>query len=291
MRYNGGNRAALRAPIFTRHRPGGVRAARTDACATGLGRHGPALVRAKNAPKRRARSRSTASTPPTAIALRASLHKPSIYRRLPTEVVACHPDLFTFLATNPDVLVDIWRQLGISRVQLRRTGEGVYEFADGFGTTGEMRIVEQDCRPGAQNRVVLYADAAYDGKPFPKPITAQGVFLLQSGSVRESDGKDYVAARLDSFIVLDQTSIELLARAAHPLVGKMADKNFTDSVRFISQMSDAAEVRTDTLIHLASDLPNATPHQQVRLVELVQACHHAGRERAQLGMTGARVRR
>src|SRR5690242_11358243 len=38
----------------------------------------------------------------------------SIYRRLPTRVVDCDPDLFTFLLQRPDVVVNVWQLMGIS---------------------------------------------------------------------------------------------------------------------------------------------------------------------------------
>src|SRR3712207_2132553 len=40
--------------------------------------------------------------------VREVLLDPSIFRRLPTNVVDCRPELFTYLAQNPEVLVEIW---------------------------------------------------------------------------------------------------------------------------------------------------------------------------------------
>ena len=42
----------------------------------------------------------------------------SIYRRLPIRVIDCDPELFTFLVQHPEVVVDVWRVMGISRVML-----------------------------------------------------------------------------------------------------------------------------------------------------------------------------
>src|SRR5262249_27433493 len=135
------------------------------------------------------------------------LNEPSVFRRLPTNVIDCRPDLFTFLAQNPEVLTEIWRELGVSRVELVRTGDTTFDLRDNAGTTGKLYIVEQTCDAAAQNRVVMYAEGSYDGMPFNKPVGARCVFLLRSGSIRETNGRDYVAARLDSFVKLDRTSV------------------------------------------------------------------------------------
>ncbi len=223
--------------------------------------------------------------------VRKIVERPSLYRRLPTEAVECHPDLFTFLSTNPDALVAVWRQLGITQVRLDRTGEGVFRFEDGYGTTGVLRIVEQQCKPGAQNRMVLFADASYSGRPFRKPLTAEGVFLFRSGSLTENDGKTYVAARLDSFLKLNNASVQLLAKAAHPLLGKMADKNFVDSVAFIGQMSQAARVRYANLNNLAAELPGVTHAQRRELQHLLLATRDADLGRTRVGRSTTSARR
>src|SRR3984893_14739759 len=42
----------------------------------------------------------------------------SVYRRLPTQSIDCDPDLFVFLVRNPEVIVDIWRVMGITNMTL-----------------------------------------------------------------------------------------------------------------------------------------------------------------------------
>ncbi len=196
------------------------------------------------------------------------IHDSSLYRRLPTQVIDCDPQLFTFLAKNPDTLVAMWQQLGISHVKLVRTGAGTFRLADGAGTTGELVIVEQKCDDRAQNRIVMYAQGAYDGKPFKRPVRAECVLLLRSGSLKESDGRDYVAARLDSFVRLERTSIELFAKALHPWVGKTADANFVDTLTFISNFSRAAETRPATIERLVTALPQVSERRRDQLVQL-----------------------
>ncbi len=205
------------------------------------------------------------------------LTAPSLFRRMPTNVVDCRPEMFTFLAQNPDVLVEIWRQLGLSQVELTRTGKTTFKLEDHAGTTGTLTVVEQKCDANAQNRIVMYADGRYDGKPFTKPVGAQCVLVLRSGSVRETNGRPYVAVRLDSFVKLDRTSLELLAQALHPFVGKTADRNFADTVSFVSNLSYTAEKRPHAIESLAQDLEGVDQERRDRLTALAQQCAAEGR--------------
>lgn len=206
------------------------------------------------------------------------LADPSIFRRLPTNVIDCQPELFTFIAQNPEVLVAIWRQLGVSGVELTRTGENAFRLSDGVGTTGAMTIVEQNCDAAAQNRIVMYVEGVYEGKPFNKPMAAQCVLLLRSGSTTETNGRVYVATRLDSFVKLDRASIELVAKAIHPFVGQTADRNFADSLTFVSNLSFTAEKRPESIENLARELTGVEARRQQELARLSHVCAEAGRQ-------------
>jgi hypothetical protein len=201
-------------------------------------------------------------------AVRDVLADPSLFRRLPTSVVDCQPEMLTFLAQNPEVLVEIWRHLGVSQVELLRMGENTYHISDGAGTTGNLFVVEQNCDAAAQNRIVMYAEGSYEGKPFNQPLSAQCVILLRSGSMKETNGRTYVAARLDSFIKLDRMSLELVARAVHPFIGQTADRNFADTLAFVSNLSYTAERRPEAIERMAGQLDGVDQPRRQRLVEL-----------------------
>ena len=192
----------------------------------------------------------------------------SLFRRLPTEIIDCDPRMYSFLALNPEVLVEIWRELGITRVNLERIDKDSFQFSDNAGTTGHLEIVEQECKAGAQNRIVMFAEGVYEGQPFTRPIGAQCVLLLRSGSVVETNGRTYVATKLDSFIRIDQASIELFAKVVQPLVGKTADRNFSDTLTFVGNFSKAAELEPERIERLALALPRVTPDRQQRLAEI-----------------------
>ena len=203
---------------------------------------------------------------------------PSLFRRMPTSVIDCRPELFTFLAQNPEVLTEIWRHLGVSRIELKRTGDNAYDLRDGAGTTGKLTVVEQSCDAAAQNRIVMFADGMYEGKPFQKPLSAQCVLLLRSGSMVETNGRHFVAARLDTFIKLDSVGLELMAKAVHPFVGQTADRNFVDTLSFVSNLSYTAEKRPQAIEGLAAELKAVDEPRRRELVKLSYECAEAGRE-------------
>src|SRR3990172_1682165 len=115
-----------------------------------------------------------------------------IYRRLPTRVIDCDPDLFSFLLRHPEVVVDVWQMMGVSRVTLERIAEQAFRGDDGAGTTGNVCYLYADWGPDAHNLAVVYAEGAYDGKPFIKPLRARSVIVLQSVAAQKTNGRNYV---------------------------------------------------------------------------------------------------
>lgn len=211
-------------------------------------------------------------------AVAAVLADPTIFRRMPTSVVDCRPELFTFLAQNPEVMVEIWRHLGVSQVTLTRLDERTCKLSDGAGTTGTIIVVEQTCEEGAQNRIVMLANGSFEGKPFQQPISAQCVLVLTSGSKEETNGRRFVAARMDAFIKLDRMSLALVAKAVHPFVGQTADRNFTDTMLFVSNLSYTAEKRPEAIEQVAIDMKNLDQPRRQGLIKAAYQCAEAGRE-------------
>jgi hypothetical protein len=193
---------------------------------------------------------------------------PSIYRRLPTRVVDCDPDLFTFLLQRPDVVVNVWQLMGISQVSLERVSDQAFRGNDGAGTTGNVRYVYADWGPDARNLAVVYADGAYDGKPFLTPLRAQSVLLLQSGAVKETDGRRYVTVRVDSFVHIDKLGVELVAKTVQPWLTKTADDNFVQTVDFLSTFSRTAERNPQGMRRLAARLRGVDEPTRGELVRL-----------------------
>ncbi len=65
----------------------------------------------------------------------------SIYRRLPPQTIDCEPDLFLNLIKNPELVVNMWTTLGVTKMSMDRLGPGSYRLSDGEGTTGNARVL------------------------------------------------------------------------------------------------------------------------------------------------------
>ena len=189
--------------------------------------------------------------------------KPSIYRRLPIQVTDSDPEMFDFLVTHPEVVVNIWQTMGISKVSLVRQKDGSYQASDGVGTRGIVRF----CHSNHDTHVV-YAEGAYEGPLFEKPVRARCVLVFKHGHVRETNGRDYVTSRCDTFIQIEHAGVELLAKTFSPLVTKSADYNFSETAGFLGNLSRTAEANPQGVSRLAKRLTQVDPAVRARFVEL-----------------------
>jgi len=193
----------------------------------------------------------------------------AIYRRLPTRVIDCHPAMFTFLIQHPEVIADVWRVMGVSRVTLDKLGEGAFRGNDGAGTTGVVRFLASEWGPEARNTAVVLADGAFEGKPFMMPLKARSIVLMRSSAVRERNGRYYVTVHADAFIHVDQMAVELVARTVQPWVNATADRNLIETLTFVSNFSRTAEKNPDGMKRMAARL---TMVDEPTRTELMQLC-------------------
>lgn len=196
----------------------------------------------------------------------------SIYRRLPTRVFPCDPEVFTFLAQHPDVVVDTWNVLGISKLKLDRATGEEFRVVDGMGSTGNLKYLFTHWSPDARNLAVAYAEGTYDGKPLTRPVKAQCILLLRSGSTVETDGRTFVTARLDTFIYIDRAGVELIAKTIQPILGATADHNFVETMKFTGNVSRTAQHNPEGMERLASQLPKIDATTRG---ELIAVCRRA----------------
>ncbi len=208
-----------------------------------------------------------AMSPASRQAAQSIINNTSIYRKLPTRVIDCDPDLFTFLLQHPEVVIDVWRVMGISQVALTKTPDGSYRGTDGAGTTGNVRYLFSNWE-GAHNIAVVYADGAYQGPPFGTTLKAQSIMLLRSESVRETNGRRYITVKVDTFVRIEQLGVEIVAKTVHPWIAKTADQNLIETLTFVSNFSRTAERNPQGMQRLANRLGSVdepTRNKQVNL--------------------------
>jgi len=198
----------------------------------------------------------------------------SMFRRMPIQVNHCDPQMYDFLVRNPEVIVNIWKKMGIASVTMQQTGIGTYRTADGKGTSCDVRILAAN-----HNTHLIYADGGYQGALVRKPVRGKCVMLLKSGHGRETDGKYYVTSRMDVFIKVEHAGLDLLTKAFQPLLGKNADMNFIEAAAFIGRVSRTAERNPDGLQRLTDRLTDVSPEVRQRFSRLADEVSQRAEQR------------
>lgn len=188
-----------------------------------------------------------------------------IFRRLPIAVVQCDPELYLFLVEHPDVVVNIWQALGITQLAMQQIGPDAFRVTDNAGTVGTIQFLH--C---THDTHLIYTEGSYDGPLFTKPVQGRGLVILKTGYVREPDGRYYITSRLDTFMDLDRTGVEVLTKTFQPLVGRVADINFIQTVAFLGSLSRTAEVNLRGVSRLAGKLSRVQPEVRDQFAKMAQ---------------------
>jgi hypothetical protein len=185
------------------------------------------------------------------------------FRRMPVRVIDCDPELYVFLVRHPDVVVNIWEVLKLSQLQVRQTGPDSYRVVEADGTAGTFEFIYR-----SHDTHVIYAEGTYAGPWFPRPVKGRGLVVLKTGYVRETDGRYYITSRMDAFLSVEPGAVEVVTKAVHPLLGKIADNNFIQAIGFVGGLSRTAEVNSRGVQRLADKLTHVQPELRQQLAEL-----------------------
>jgi hypothetical protein len=191
------------------------------------------------------------------------VQNPTLFRRVPVQVIDCDPNLYLFLVRHPEVVVNIWQVMGISHVKLVRVGPNAYEGDDAAGTTGSIRLCFSN-----HDTQVLYAEGVYSGPMFSQPIAAQCVLVLKAGYMQETNGRYYITNRLDAFIHIDHVGLDLVAKTFSPLVTKTVDINFRETASFVSIVSRTCAANPQGIRRLSDKLNLLPPDVRGEFVRL-----------------------
>lgn len=186
--------------------------------------------------------------------LMAVIERPSIYRRLPHQLIDCDPSMFMFLIRNPEVVVNIWQVMGVSNMTAERTGRYAWKGNDGQGTVCDIELVY-----GTDDLHVLYSDGCYEGSLLKHKLTGRCVLVLKSAQGQASNRRLLVGNRMDVFLQIDNQAADVVARTLSPWVGKVADANFHESCFFASKLSQTAEQNPQGMQRIVERLNNIEP--------------------------------
>ncbi|WP_146516705.1 hypothetical protein [Rubripirellula amarantea] len=190
---------------------------------------------------------------------------PTIYRRLPAQAIDCDQDMFLFLTRNPEVMVGIWDLMGITNVDIRRTGPYQLEARDGSGTTCLIDLVYGD-----PNVHIYVATGSYDGKMVARPIRGSGVFMVTSRYAHGADGRTTVTGTIDCFLQMDSLGADLVARTLSGLIGRSADNNFIETARFMAQVSHASQRNPASMLDVAGRIPQVNDATRANFSKVIQ---------------------
>lgn len=186
--------------------------------------------------------------------IRDVVDRPSFFRRMPTQSFECDQELFTFLVRYPEVLVNIWDLMDITKVTVERTSPYVFTGQDGAGTTCKCDLVY-----GTPDVHIYHGTGYYKGSMAPREITGKCVCVLHSVHTQPGSLANKVTGTMDVYLKLDNIGADLITRTLGPLVGKTADYNFVESAKFVSQISNVCERNPIAAQHLAAKLDKVRP--------------------------------
>ncbi len=189
---------------------------------------------------------------------------PSFFRRMPTEEIACDPDLFTFMVRRPEVMVNIWQVMGITKVTAKRVNDLTFVGNDGAGTICRCTLIY-----ASRGVHIYYGEGSYDGSLSPRKVTGSCVCVLKTQAVQGAAGANRVRGTMDVFMKLDSFGADLVARSVAPFIGKTADYNFVETAKFIGQISHVCEQSPVGAKNLAARLKTITPEARDAFARIV----------------------
>lgn len=170
-----------------------------------------------------------------------ALRTATLFRRLPTEVVTCDPALLELVLTRPELMVDLWRTLGISRLALDPTGPGQWRLADGYGTEGQVRLLLHE-RYDRGGLLVFHGRGGYTGPLTPRRLTGSCLVVLRYASAEPDPlGRPRQTVQIDAFLDVDGLGLEIVTRTLEPLIVRSAAMNLHEISLFVTQFAAAAE--------------------------------------------------
>jgi len=192
--------------------------------------------------------------PEASARLRTVVTNSSYFRSMPAETVDCDPEMFTFLVRHPEVIVNIWEVMGVTKVSLQRIGPYQLQGNDGAGTASKMDLVF-----GNDSMHIYCANGSYQGSLWARELSGKCVVILHNRPGPLPNGKRGIVASMDVFMKLDNLGADLVVKTLGPLMGKTADYNFTECSSFFSQISQTAERNPYGIQQLAKRLTKIDP--------------------------------
>jgi hypothetical protein len=197
-----------------------------------------------------------------------SLRSATLFRHLPAETVTCDPALLEFILARPEVMVDLWRALGISRLALDPAGPGQWRMSDGYGTTGTVRLLHQERTPHG-GLLVFHGRGGYTGPLAPRQLTGSCLVVIRHATLDpDAQGRPQQAVQIDAFLDVDGLGLEIVTRTLQPLIIRSAAANLHEICLFISQFAAAAQRNPAGVERLVERMSRTAPPDRRTLARL-----------------------
>ncbi len=181
----------------------------------------------------------------------AVVKKPSIYRRLPVTSIDVDPDMFLYLVRYPEVIVNIWEIMGVTRMTVDRTGPFTMKSNDGVGAISDVELIY-----GTNNKNIYYAEGTYEGPLLKRKLRGSAVMVLQTKYERGPNGQPKSVNSLDVFVKVENATASLIAKTLNPIVGPTADHNFVESMKFVQRLNETTQTNGVGVQRMANRLTN-----------------------------------
>ncbi len=200
------------------------------------------------------------------------LERPSIYRRLPITSINVDPDYFLFLVRYPEVVVNIWQLMGITKMTADRTGPFALKTNDGAGAISDVELIY-----GTNNLQIYYAEGNYSGPLLKRKLQGQCVLVLRTNYQRGPGGAPQTVNSLDVFLKVENVTASLIAKTLNPIVGAAADHNFVESLNFVERLNETTEKNGIGVQRMADRLTNLTPGIRDKFVSVAGIVYERNR--------------
>ncbi len=204
-----------------------------------------------------------------ALRLQSVLMNVTVFRRLPVYQVESDKSMVMFMVNHPDAVVNIWDKMGISQISVRERGDGLYEVSDIAGTTGWMKRLW-----AGENGILYYLEGRYQGALLKNDVRGKALVLARFSASKNSEGTEILTCYVDTFLSLEQKSMDLGVRLLFPMLGKVADNNLEQTLAFVRWYCDGCKTSPAMLSSYAMELKNIrleTRQELARQTQMIAA--------------------
>ncbi len=203
--------------------------------------------------------------------------KYSVFRRLPLAGAYCNPEVFDYCLLHPEIVVGLWREMGYSQITMKQEQSNLFSLNDSGGTVGKIEVLYHD-----NENILVYCWGSYKTPVGNRALEGEILLFIQTRYSEDSKMQPLVVCRADSFVKINNVGVEMVSKVFAPMLGKIADANFTQTVGFVGSISELAEkapkemyTRIDGLTELVA------PKVQEDLYQIAASVWSEANERSQ----------